>query len=360
MKILTIIGTRPEIIRLSVIMKKIDQFADEHVIVHTGQNFTYSLNDVFFKELNIRKPDVILNNQAASLGEQLSVMFRELESIFVKEKPDRVLILGDTNSALSAVLAERMNIPVYHMEAGNRCYDLQVPEEKNRKVIDSISTFNLPYTKKSRENLLKEGLNAQRILTCGNPIYEVLNNYKLDIEESYILKRLQLKSKDYFLVTVHRAENVDVIEHLTEIFKALSCIAEEFNQRMICSIHPRTRSKLEKLSSLEVSPLIEYYEPFGFFDFVKLEQNARCVLTDSGTVQEECCLFQVPTVTMRNSTERPETVECGSNIVSGIKAKNIESAVRVMTAKQSKWEIPEGYIDPFVSEKIITYLFGGI
>ncbi|TCP23799.1 UDP-N-acetylglucosamine 2-epimerase (non-hydrolysing) [Scopulibacillus darangshiensis] len=360
MKILTIIGTRPEIIRLSVIMKKIDQFADKHIIVHTGQNFTYSLNDVFFEELNLRKPDYILDNRENSFGNQLSLMFRELEKILESEKPDKVLLLGDTNSALSAVLAERMNIPVYHMEAGNRCYDLRVPEEKNRRVIDAVSTINLPYTKRSRENLLKEGLSAQRIFTCGNPISEVLDKYKLNIKTSNILNKLQLKSGDYFLVTIHRAENVDVEHNLTEIFKGLNRIAEVFNQKMICSIHPRTRSKLDRLSTFTLNPLIEYYEPFGFFDFVKLEKNARCVLTDSGTVQEECCLFGVPTVTVRNSTERPETVECGSNIVSGLDSKNIENALRIMVSKEKTWEIPEGYLDPLVSDKIIAYLFGGI
>ncbi|WP_026676057.1 non-hydrolyzing UDP-N-acetylglucosamine 2-epimerase [Fictibacillus gelatini] len=359
MRIMTILGTRPEIIRLNLIIKKLDQLAEKHIVVHTGQNFTYSLNDVFFKELNVRHPDYVLSQQQNSLGKQLSLMFRELEVIFEKERPDKVLVLGDTNSALSAILAERMNIPVYHMEAGNRCYDLRVPEEKNRKIIDAVSSYNLPYTPKSRENLLKEGVPVNRIFMSGNPIYEVLEYYKEPIDGSDKLEKLQLKEREFFLVTIHRAENVDDVDHLKEIFEGLNHVAKTHQRRMVCSIHPRTRSKLENLSTLKLDPLVEFYEPFGFFDFVKLEKNALCVLTDSGTVQEECCLFHVPTVTVRNSTERPETVECGSNIVSGVNKKSIEEAVQVMISQHNVWDFPEGYFDPNVSEKVVKFLFGG-
>lgn len=360
MKIITVLGTRPEIIRLSLIIKKLDLLADKHILIHTGQNFTKTLSSIFFKELGIRDPDYILFNQQQSLGEQLATMYRELEIIFKKEIPDKVLVLGDTNSALSAILAERMGIPVVHMEAGNRCYDWSVPEEKNRRVIDAISTFNLPYTPQSKENLLREGIATNRVYVSGNPINEVLRFNRERISESMILKDLKLKERDYFLITAHRAENVDNDENLKEILQGMNQVAETHGKRMICSVHPRTRSRLAHLKGIELHSLIEFHEPFGFFDFVKLEQNAKCVLTDSGTVQEECCLFHVPTVTIRKTTERPETVACGSNIVSGLDAANILRAVNVMVSQPSKWDLPEGYGDVAVSDKVVKFLMGGL
>lgn len=320
MKILTILGTRPEIIRLSLIIKKLDLYAGRHILVHTGQNFTATLSDIFFEDLNIRKPDYHLKAEKNTLGGQLGSMFTQLEEIFETEKPDKVLLLGDTNSALSAVLAERMNIPVVHMEAGNRCYDLRVPEEKNRRVIDSVSSYNLPYTKKSRENLLREGVPVNRIFVSGNPIYEVIQHYKDKIDESKILTKLGLETKEYFLATIHRAENVDHEESLKEILSGLEYVAQTYEKKIICSLHPRTASKLKSAVKANLSELIQFHEPFGLFDFIKLQKNAFCVLTDSGTVQEESCLLHVPAVTVRNTTERPETVECGSNVVSGVKA----------------------------------------
>ncbi|AKP80282.1 MULTISPECIES: non-hydrolyzing UDP-N-acetylglucosamine 2-epimerase [Priestia] len=360
MKVMTILGTRPEIIRLSLIIKKLDEYASQHVLVHTGQNFTPSLSEVFFQELNIRKPDYILANQQLSLGEQLSKMYKELEQLFLKEKPDKVLILGDTNSGLSAILAERMGISVIHMEAGNRCFDLEVPEEKNRRIIDAISSFNLPYTPQSKENLIKEGIPSNRIITSGNPINEVLKHYEPAIKKSSILEKLSLKENDYFLVTAHRAENVDHEDRLLEIMKGINMVAEFYQKRIICSIHPRTKSRIENISLLEVHPLVEFHEPFGFFDFVNLEKNAFCVLTDSGTVQEECCLFYVPTVTIRKTTERPETIQCGSNMLSGIDANQILTCVHVMVNQLKNWYYPEGYGDVNVSDKVIKVVLGGM
>ncbi|KAB7671181.1 non-hydrolyzing UDP-N-acetylglucosamine 2-epimerase [Bacillus sp. B1-b2] len=360
MKILTVLGTRPEIIRLSLIIHKLDEYAEKHTLVHTGQNFTNSLSDIFFQELNIRKPDYFLGNGKQSVGQQLASMFKELEIIIQKEAPDKVLVLGDTNSGLSSILAERMGIPVYHMEAGNRCFDLEVPEEKNRKVIDAISSVNLPYTPQSRENLLKEGIPSNRIMITGNPIYEVLQYYKKEIEASDILTKLSLTHQDYFLVTAHRAENVDHESRLTEIINGLSLIASSFNKRIICSIHPRTKDKLNRKTIESLHPLVEFHEPFGFYDFVKLEKNALCVLTDSGTVQEECCLFHVPTVTIRNSTERPETIACGSNILSGLNKEHILNSVQVMVKQKNMWSFPEGYDHPNVSDKVIKVLLGGM
>ncbi len=360
MKVLTILGTRPEIIRLSLIIGKLDQLADEHILVHTGQNFTSSLSDIFFQEMGIREPDYVLSDKHQSLGQQLSVIFKELEQILLDEKPDRVLVLGDTNSGLSSILAERMGIPVYHMEAGNRCFDLEVPEEKNRKLIDSVSSFNLPYTPQSKQNLLQEGFPSSRIIVTGNPINEVLLHYSDRINSSNVLERLSLKEQDYFLVTTHRAENVDYKDRLKEIINGINTIAKTYKKRIICSIHPRTRARIEQSKELKIDPLIEFYEPFGFFDFVKLEKNALCVLTDSGTVQEECCLFYVPTVTIRRTTERMETIECGSNILSGLNGEQIASCVQAMVNQSRKWSFPEGYDHVDVSDKIVKIVLGGM
>lgn len=360
MKIMTILGTRPEIIRLSLIIQKLDKYAKKHILVHTGQNYTSSLKDIFFQQLGVRDPDYILSNEQKSLGHQLSTMYKNLEIIFLKEKPDKVLILGDTNSGLSAILAERLGIPVFHMEAGNRCFDLEVPEEKNRRIIDAISSFNLPYTPQSKENLISEGYPRNRIIVSGNPIFEVLEYYKSEIEESDILQKLSLNKSNYFLVTIHRAENVDHEDRLLEIMKGINLVAATYKKKVICSIHPRTKTRMESSTALEVHPLVEFHEPFGFFDFVKLEKNAFCVLTDSGTVQEECCLFHVPTVTVRKSTERPETIECGSNTLSGIKANQIASSVQVMVNQSNVWSFPEGYDHKNVSEKIVKLLLGGM
>ncbi|MRX72304.1 UDP-N-acetylglucosamine 2-epimerase (non-hydrolyzing) [Bacillus lacus] len=359
MKIMTILGTRPEIIRLSLIVKKLDMFAEKHVLVHTGQNFTKSLSKVFFEQLQLRDPDYMLSEKQQTFGEQLSRMYKELEPILLNEKPDKVLVLGDTNSGLSAILAERMGIPVFHMEAGNRCFDLEVPEEKNRRVIDAISTINLPYTPQSRENLLREGIPADRIVVSGNPIWEVLTHYQDQISQSAILKDLKLKKQNYLLVTIHRAENVDHESRLTEILNGLNLTAKKYKKRIICSLHPRTESKL-KHHAADIHPLVEFHAPFGFFDFVKLEQNAFCVLTDSGTVQEECCLFHVPTVTVRKTTERPETLECGSNVLSGIDAEQIVRCVEVMETQQKNWSIPAGYNCLDVSDKVLKIIMGGM
>ena len=287
-------------------------------------------------------------------------ILREVEKLFIELRPDRVLVLGDTNSALSAIIAERMLIPVFHMEAGNRCFDLKVPEEKNRKIIDAISTIAIPYTPNSRENLINEGIPKNRIFVSGNPIYEVLMSYKDKIDRSNILSEMNLKQSEYFLVTTHRAENVDVEERLAMIMKSLELIAKEYNLPVIVIVHPRTKTKLEKFHIQIKNKSIKLMEPFGFFDFVNLEKNAKLVLTDSGTVQEECCIFNVPAVTMRDTTERPETVECKSNIVSGLVPEDILNCTRIMIASDTNWDYPIGYIDDNVSDKIIKYLNGVI
>jgi len=330
------------------------------VLIHTGQNFSPSLSDIFFEQMELRQPDYRVAAAGTTVGAQLSAMFREIETVLQRERPDVVLVLGDTNSALCAVLAERMGIPVVHMEAGNRCFDLKVPEEKNRRVIDAVSSINMPYTPYSKANLLREGFPSERIVLTGNPIHEVITHYKQRIAESDVLQRLELKPGEYMVVTAHRAENVDDPERLEGILSGLNLVAEQFGLRLICSIHPRTRSKL--LHGGVKSPmhaLVEFHEPFGFFDFVRLEQSARCAITDSGTVQEECCLFGVPTVTIRTTTERPETVDCGSNVVCGLVPERIAGAVKVMTSMAAGWRVPEGYEAEDVSDKVVKYVLGG-
>ncbi|QGG55546.1 non-hydrolyzing UDP-N-acetylglucosamine 2-epimerase [Paenibacillus sp. B01] len=360
MRVMTVLGTRPEIIRLSLIIGKLDRLADRHILVHTGQNYTDSLNDVFFRELGVRRPDHVMAGGSHTLGGQLSVMFGEMERLLREERPDIVLLLGDTNSALCAIVAERMGIPVAHMEAGNRCYDLTVPEEKNRRIIDAVATINMPYTEYSKQNLLREGFPANRIVRTGNPIGEVMAQYKDRIDGSGVLERLGLQERDYVLVTTHRAENVDVPAHLDGILGGLNRIAERHGKRIVCSIHPRTRSRIDAGgTAVQPHPLVEFHEPFGFFDFVRLERDAWCAVSDSGTVQEECCLLGVPTVTIRNTTERPETVDCGSNVVSGLRAGNIADAVDVMTALPASWGIPAGYEALDVSDIVVKYVLGG-
>ncbi|WP_342415312.1 UDP-N-acetylglucosamine 2-epimerase (non-hydrolyzing) [Paenibacillus sp. FSL R10-2782] len=359
MKILTVLGTRPEIIRLSLIIPKLDRYADQHVLVHTGQNYTESLSGQFFRELGLRAPDYVLQEKAGTLGKQLSAMYSQMEDILNKECPDHVLLLGDTNSALCALLAERMGYPVVHMEAGNRCYDLDVPEEKNRRVIDAISTINMPYTEQSKQHLIREGFPSQRIILTGNPIYEVMQHYENEISDSNILKNLELSPGQYFLVTAHRAENVDHPPHLLAILDGLNRVAQQSGQRVICSIHPRTAARIASHPPIQLDPLVEFHEPFGFFDFVLLERHARCALTDSGTVQEECCIMGVPTVTMRRTTERPETVDCGSNIVSSLDGEVIANAVALMTGITHKWQCPAGYLAEDVSDKVVKFLLGG-
>ena len=353
MKVLTILGTRPEIIRLSRIIPKLDDLVD-HRVIHTGQNYDKNLSDIFFEQLNLRSPDVVIENKGTTFAEQIGNTFKGVEKYINEFQPDRVLILGDTNSGLSAFICERLGIPVYHMEAGNRCYDLKVPEEKNRKVIDSISTINLPYTANSRENLLREGFPNERILVTGNPIKEVIDWYSLEIDNSLILEELNLTPQNYIIATAHRAENVDVDERLNSLFNSFQKISEEF--KIVFSCHPRTKQKLEKFNIDTKNPNIIITEPMGFFDFVKLEKNSYMAISDSGTVQEEMCLFNIPTVTIRDTTERPETVWCGSNIVSGLQEEQILLCYKTMKSTNRDWQIPEGYNKDNVSDTVINIL----
>ncbi|MFA5360560.1 MAG: UDP-N-acetylglucosamine 2-epimerase (non-hydrolyzing) [Candidatus Paceibacterota bacterium] len=355
MKILTILGTRPEIIRLSLIIKKIDEIGIKNIIVHTGQNYDPKLSDIFFKDLDLRKPDYYLGVKENKVGAQIGKIIEKSEEIILKEKPDLLLVLGDTNSALSAIVAARHLIPIMHLEAGNRCFDWRVPEEKNRVIIDHISDWLVPYTEKSKENLIKEGISSEFIFVSGNPITEVIEFFKNEIAKSDILNQLKLKEKNYFLITAHREENVDNPETLKTIIKGLNLIAEKFNKDLIFSVHPRTKHKLSQFE-IKLSKKIRASKPFGFFDFIKLEENALCVITDSGTVQEECSILKVPTVTIRETTERPETVECGSNILSGAtNSEKILESVKQMLKLNNNWVSPYEN-DLNVSDKITKFI----
>ena len=356
MKILTVLGTRPEIIRLSRIIEKLDSTCKQ-ILVHTGQNYDVNLNDVFFQQLGVRAPDYYLNAKGG-LGQQVGMILAETEKVLLEEKPDKLLVLGDTNSALSAIIAKRYGVPVYHMEAGNRCYDDRVPEEVNRRIIDHSSDLLMPYTERSRQNLLREGIPGQRIYVTGNPILEVIQHYDDQIRDSAILNKLELETGEYFLVTMHRAENVDVEERLRELAFALNQIQIDYDIPVIVSTHPRTRERLGSFKVVNNNPQVRFLNPFGFFDFIQLEKNAFCVLSDSGTVQEECAIFKVANVTLRDVTERPETIECGSNILSGADSESISRCVSLVLSQKSKWKTPPEYLAETVSDTVVKIMHG--
>jgi UDP-N-acetylglucosamine 2-epimerase (non-hydrolysing) len=356
-KVMTVLGTRPEIIRLSRIIPALDGLA-EHVLVHSSQNFDPKLNDLFFSELGVRAPDHVFACRSDSMMGQVATILTEAERLLAQERPDRLLILGDTNTGLAALAAKRLGIPVYHMEAGNRCFDDRVPEEVNRRVIDHCSDVLMPYTERSRANLLREGIPADRVFVTGNPIREVLAHYAPRIAASRILSDLGLSPRRFFLVTMHRAENVDVPERLGRLVAALRQVHAEHGLPVVYSVHPRARARArERGVTLDGGGLVAL-EPLGLFDFVHLEQHAACVLTDSGTVQEECCLFSVPNVTIRDVTERPETIEVGSNVLSGDDPGRIASCVRAAMTLAPRWQPPPEYGAPDVTATVCKLLLG--
>jgi UDP-N-acetylglucosamine 2-epimerase (non-hydrolysing) len=354
---MTILGTRPEIIRLSRVIPVLDEHA-EHFLVHTGQNYDDRLSRLFFDELSVRAPDVHLGIRADSAGEQIGLILHGCEELLVRHRPDRLLILGDTNSGLSAIIARRLGLPVYHMEAGNRCYDDRVPEEVNRRVIDHSSTVLMPYTNRSRENLLREGIAGDRIYVTGNPIKEVMDSYEGQTRESRILETMGLQPKGYFLVTMHRAENVDDEPRLRGLVSAMERLAERWSLPVICSFHPRTREKVSAFGVDVTRAGLRFVEPFGFFDFLRLEREAFCILSDSGTVQEEACILGVPNVTIRDVTERPETLECGSSILSGANPFEVSRAVSFVTRRPSTWLPPAEYLAENVSDVVARIVLG--
>jgi UDP-N-acetylglucosamine 2-epimerase (non-hydrolysing) len=354
MKVMSIFGTRPEIIRLSRIFSLLDKNFD-HIMVNTNQNFTPELSSIFFSELGIRKPNYNLKIKIGQFGDEVAEIIKKSEKILLREKPDVLLILGDTNSGLCAISASHYGIKVVHLEAGMRAYDFRMPEEKNRILIDHLSSVLLPYTNYSRENLIRENIHPSKIYVVGNPIIEVLNYYSSKIEKSKILEKMNLKENDFFLVTAHRSENVDSVDSLKTIFSSLSKIHSKFKKRIIYPMHPRTASKIKKQ---KIPKGIEIIKPLGFFDFTKLEKNAFCLITDSGTVPEETLYFKKPCITIRESTERPETIEAGSNILTGINSENILEATKLITSYTPNWSWSDALGDGNTASKVVNIIRG--
>jgi len=356
---MTVVGTRPELIRLSLVFETLLEAGVEHHLVHTGQNYDQRLSDIFFAELGLPDPDAYLGIRAERVGDQIGQVVARSEAELLAFGPDALLVLGDTNSGLSAIAAARNQVPVFHMEAGNRCFDWRVPEECNRKLIDHVSDWLLPYTPRSREYLLAEGVPARRILVSGNPITDILERFRPLWESSTVLERLGHASRAFVLVTAHRQETVDVPERLRAIAGGLNGVAGSLGLPIVFSVHPRTKQKLAELD-VRLDPRIELHEPFSFAEFVRLESAARLVVTDSGTVQEECSLLGVPTVTCRESTERPETVECGSNILCGTRdPARMVACAELMLAGGRRWTSP--YAGPehhAVAERVVKFILG--
>ena len=358
LKVVTILGTRPEIIRLSRVMALLDRHL-EHRIVHTGQNYDYELNEIFFKDLGIRRPDHFLEVDTGSLGAVIGETIAKSERVLKEECPDAVLILGDTNSSLAAIIARRMKIPVYHMEAGNRCFDPNVPEEVNRRIVDHIADYNLVYTEHARRHLLSEGIHHRRIYLTGSPMYEVLKHYEKQISQSKILEELGLRPNEYFLVSTHREENVDNSENLTKILGILNSIAERYGRPVIVSTHPRTSKRLESLRAPKMNDRVRFLKPFGYHDYVQLQKNVLCTISDSGTISEESAILGFPAVNLREATERPEALDAGTIILTGLDMETVLDAVELSIREPARQRtIPPEYMVEDVSWRVLKLIMG--
>lgn len=359
MKVMTIVGTRPEIIRMSRTIDRLD-YTVEHVLVHTGQNYDYSLNQVFFEDLDLRAPDHYLEVDTSSLGHVLGDTLIKTEQVLRQESPDAVLLLGDTNSCIAAVMAKRMQIPVYHLEAGNRCFDENVPEETNRRLVDHVADFNLAYTEHARRNLIAEGLHPRRTVVVGSPMREVLDHYRPQIQASRILDRLGLTPQAYFLVSAHREENVDYADRFELLLETLEHLAKTFDLPVIVSTHPRTRKRLASRAARAEAGQVRFLDPFGFHDYNSLQLNAACVLSDSGTISEESTILGFPAVTIRDSIERPEALEAGAIIMAGLESEEVLRAVGVVMARtpteRQFRSMPKGYEVPDTSTRVVNFL----
>lgn len=352
---MTIVGTRPEVIRLSRVIARLDAVVD-HVLVHTGQNYAHALNQVIFDDLDLRPPDHVLDVDTSSLGRVLGETLIRTEEVLRQERPDAVLVLGDTNSSISAVMAKRMRIPVYHMEAGNRCFDENVPEETNRRLVDHVADFNLVYTEHARRNLLAEGLHPRRILLTGSPMREVLEHYRGQIQASSALETVGLESGAFFLVSAHREENVDSPARLRLLLTCLRAVHERHGLPVLVSTHPRTRKRLESLEDFEEHDAIRFNEPFGFLDYVKLQTAAACVLSDSGTIAEESAILGFPAVTLRESIERPEALDAGSIMMTGLNPDDVVAAVGLQMSTERARVLPAEYTVHDTADRVVRFL----
>jgi UDP-N-acetylglucosamine 2-epimerase len=353
MKVMTIVGTRPEIIKLCRVVNELDRQVN-HVLVHTGQNYDYELNEIFFEELDIRKPDHFLNAAGKTAAETIGHVIAKADEVIEKEAPDAFLLLGDTNSCLAAISAKRRKVPVFHMEAGNRCFDERVPEEINRRIVDHISDINLPYTEHARRYLLNEGIPSERVIKTGSPMKEVLSYYLPKIRASHVLSRLELRKGDYFLVSAHREENVDDEKNFFDLLDSLNALSEKYDRPVIVSTHPRTRQKLEALQYSKAHPKISFMKPLGLLDYVHLEMNARCVISDSGTITEESSILGFPAVTIRQAHERPEGMDEGTLIMCGLKSERVMQSVEMVLSQHGEGKAPYKLVSDYDTESVST------
>jgi UDP-N-acetylglucosamine 2-epimerase (non-hydrolysing) len=359
MKVMTIVGTRPEIIKLSRVIDELDRHVD-HTLVHTGQNYDYELNEVFFRDLGIRRPNHFLDAAGKTPAETIGNVIAKSYEVFEKEGPDALLLLGDTNSCLAAISAKRRKIPIFHMEAGNRCFDQRVPEEINRKIVDHVSDINMTYTEHARRYLLQEGIRPETVIKTGSPMNEVLSHYLPKIKESDVLSRLEVQPGEYFLVSAHREENIDSDENFNDLLASLHALLAKYKKPVIVSTHPRTRKRLESLGISEFDDQVRFLKPLGFLDYVKLEMNASCVVSDSGTITEESSILSFPAVTIRQAHERPEGMDEGTLIMCGLKAERVLEAIEVVTSQHSKtkraFQMIQDYDTENVSKKVVRII----
>lgn len=360
MKVMTIVGTRPEIIKLSRVISELDDCTD-HVIVHSGQNFDFELNEIFFQELGIRKPDYFLNAARDTAAETIAAVISESDKIFSDVKPDALLVLGDTNSCLSVIPAKRQKIPIFHMEAGNRCFDQRVPEEINRKIVDHTSDVNMPYTEHARRYLLREGLPPELTIKTGSPMKEVIDYHRKGIEASSVLQDLKLEPQKYFIVSMHREENIDRDDHFSLLLSALDAIADEYEWPVVISTHPRTRIRLEKLSYASGNDHIRFLKPLGFYDYIKLQTQCACAISDSGTITEESSILNFPAVTIRQTHERPEGMDEGAVVMTGLNPNHIMASIKLVIDHASNSRRPFRIVDDYaienVSKKVVRTIF---
>ncbi|MHB8336523.1 MAG: non-hydrolyzing UDP-N-acetylglucosamine 2-epimerase [Ignavibacteriaceae bacterium] len=359
MKVMTIVGTRPELIKLSRVIFELDKYS-QHILVHSGQNFDYELNEIFFKGMEIRRPDYFMNAAGINPAETIANVIKKSDDLFEKEKPDAILIYGDTNSCLVVIPAKRRKIPIFHMEAGNRCFDQRVPEEVNRKIVDHLSDINMPLSEHARRYLVSEGIRPETIIKTGSPMAEVLTFHKKSIEDSDILEKENLKREGYFILSTHREENVDSPENFNNLLQSLDGIIDNYKMPIIISTHPRTRKKMEAMSYNNENSMIKFSKPFSFADYIKLQLNAFCAISDSGTITEEASILGFPAITIRQAHERPEGMDEGTLIMSGLEKENIVDAIRVVTSQKREFgwqpDIVKDYETENVSKKVVRII----